>query len=50
MYVKQQLECMELYRGMDYEMTETLWVSVKEQTSMGDIVVGVCYRLPDQEE
>lgn len=50
MYVKQQLKCMKLYLGMDDEMIETLWVSVKEQASMGDIVVGVCYRLPDQEE
>jgi len=23
---------------------------IKEQISMGDIVMGVCYRLPDQEE
>lgn len=33
---------------MDEEPAEDLWVRIKEQTSMGDTVVGVCYRLPDQ--
>jgi len=36
--------------GVDEEPTKSFWVRIKEQTSMGDIVVGVCYRLLDQEE
>lgn len=34
---------------MGEEPAESLWMRIKEQNSMGDIVVGVCYRLPDQE-
>ena len=29
---------------------ESLWVRIKRQTNMVDIVVGVCYRPPKQEE
>ncbi|GAB0176868.1 hypothetical protein GRJ2_000152000 [Grus japonensis] len=50
LYVREQLECMELCLGMDDELTESLRVRIKEQTGMGDIVVGICYRPPDQEE
>lgn len=32
---------------MNEESTESLCVRIKEQTSMGDTVVGVCYSLPD---
>jgi len=41
---------MELYLELDEEPTESLWVVTKEQTNMGDIVVGICCRPPDQEE
>ncbi|KAK4806898.1 hypothetical protein QYF61_012619 [Mycteria americana] len=41
---------MELCLGMDEETPESLWVRIKEQTNTGGIVVGVCYRPPDQEE
>lgn len=47
--MREQLEWMELWLGIDEELTETLWVSSKEKTGKGDIVVGICYRLPDQE-
>ncbi|KAK4806252.1 hypothetical protein QYF61_013396 [Mycteria americana] len=50
LYVREQLECMELCLGMDDEPTESLRLRIKEHTGMGDIVVDVCYRLPDQEE
>ncbi|KAK4832456.1 hypothetical protein QYF61_023503 [Mycteria americana] len=50
LYVREQLECMELCLGMADELTESLWVRIKEQTSMGDTVMGICYRPPDQEE
>jgi len=35
---------------MGEQPTESLWVEIKEQTSVGDIVVAACYRPPDQEE
>jgi len=34
---------------MNEELTESFWVKIKEQTSTADFVVGVCYRLPEQE-
>lgn len=48
-YVREYLGCMELCLRMGEEPAESLWMRIKEQNSMGDIVVGVCYRLPDQE-
>lgn len=48
-YVREYLGCMELCLWMGEEPAESLWMRIKEQNSMGDIVVGVCYRLPDQE-
>lgn len=39
---------MELCLGMDEELTESLWVRIKERTGKGDIIVGACYRPPDQ--
>ena len=27
-----------------------MWVRIKERSSIGDTVVGVCYRPPDQED
>ncbi|GAB0205350.1 hypothetical protein GRJ2_003000600 [Grus japonensis] len=48
LYVNDQLECMEIYLGMDEELTETLWVRIKGSAGAGDIIAGVCYRPPDQ--
>ena len=48
--MKEQLECMELCLQMDDEPTETLCVRVKGKTGKGDVLTGVCQRLPDQEE
>ncbi|GAB0179855.1 hypothetical protein GRJ2_000450800 [Grus japonensis] len=47
-YINDQLECMELHLGMDEEPTESLWVRIKGGAGAGDIIVGVCYRPPDQ--
>ena len=44
------MECIELCLGMDDVPSESLWVRVKEKTGNGDILMGACYRLPDQEE
>ena len=48
--INNQLESMELHLGIDEELTERLWVRVKGKAEEGDIVVGVCYRLPNQED
>ncbi|XP_063280190.1 uncharacterized protein LOC134564864 isoform X3 [Prinia subflava] len=50
LFVKLRLECMEVCLGVDDKQVESLWVRIKGQTSKGDTVVGVCYRLPEQEE
>lgn len=34
---------------MDGEPVKNLWVNHKGQTSVGNVVVDVCYRLPEQE-
>ncbi|GAB0176205.1 hypothetical protein GRJ2_000085700 [Grus japonensis] len=48
LYVNDELECMVLCLGMDEELTESLWVRIKGRAGTGDIIVGVCYRPPDQ--
>ena len=50
LYVRKQLECIELSLGMDKEPTESLWVRIKERTGTGDMIMGVCYRPSDQEK
>jgi len=50
LYVKEQLECIELCLGTDEEGVESLRARIKGQSYMGDIIVGVYYRPPDQEE
>ena len=41
---------MEFHLGMDEEPTERLWVRIKGRAGTGDIIVGVCYRPPSQED
>jgi len=48
-YVRDQLECIELHLGESEERAEKLWVRIKGQACMADIVVGVYYRSLDQE-
>jgi len=50
LYVREQLECIELGRGANEERFESLWVRIKGQAHTSDITVGVYYRPPDQEE
>jgi len=45
--VKDQLG---LHLGMDEEPTKSLWVGLKGRAGAGDIIVGVCYRPPNQED
>lgn len=48
--MKEHQECMELCPGMDNEPLKSgFQLQVGRQTDVGDIAVGVCYRLPDQE-
>lgn len=49
LYINDQLQLMKLHVGMDEELTESLRFRVKGKAG-GDIVVGFCYRLPDQED
>jgi len=49
LYVREQLECIELCLGVDEEQAERLRVRIKGQAHTGDIIVGVCYRPPDQD-
>jgi len=50
LYVKDQLECMEICLGMDEEPMESLRVKIKGRAGTGDIRLGVCYRPPEQDE
>jgi len=41
LYVREQLECIELCLGADEEGVESLWVRIKGQPHMDDVIVGV---------
>jgi len=48
--VREQLECIELCLGADEEEVESLWLGIMGQPHMGDVIVDVYYRSPDQEK
>ena len=48
LYVKKECECMEINDGDD--RVESLWVRIKAKANKTDIIVGVCYRSPNQNE
>jgi len=50
LYVREQLECIELCLGVDEEQVESLWVRIKGQAHMAGVIASVYYRPPDQEE
>ena len=50
LYVNNQLERMELCLGMDKELIKSLCARIKGRAGTGDIIAGVCYRPPDQED
>ncbi|XP_068520926.1 uncharacterized protein [Anas acuta] len=50
LYVKKWIDCEELPLRNSHEQVESLWVKIKHQTNKGHLVVGVCYRPPDQGE
>lgn len=45
-----QLQSLEVFLGVDVEPAESLWVRIKDMIGMADMVVGVCFWPPDQEE
>lgn len=47
--MRKLLEHKELCLGV-MRSSQRVWVRIKKQTSTGDVVAGVCYRLPDLEE
>lgn len=48
--MREQLQCIEYCPGTDEEQVESLWVRSKGQAGMGDTVVGVYYRPPNQDK
>ena len=46
--VNNQLKCTELCLGMEEEPTKGLWVRIKGKAGTGDVIVGICYRPPEQ--
>ena len=50
LYVRNWVDCEELCLRNSHNQVESLWVKIKDQSSKGHVMVGVCYRPPDQEE
>ena len=48
LYAKKNCECLEINVG-DYRV-ESLWVRIKEKANKTNIIMGVCYRPPNQDE
>ena len=48
LYVKKEWECMEVNDSDD--RVESLWVRIKAKANKTDIIMGVCYRSPNQNE
>lgn len=50
LYVREQLECMELCLGLGEELTENLRVKLTRRAGTVDVILRVCYRPRDQED
>jgi len=50
LYIKEGIECEELFLKNGHEQAESLGVRVRDQGNKGSLVVGVYYRLSDQAE
>jgi len=48
LYVRECFDCLELDDGDD--RVECLWVRIRVKANKADIMVGVCYRPPNQDE
>ena len=50
LYVRKWIDCEELCLRNSHDQVESLWVKIKDRSSKGHLVAGVCYRPSDQEE
>lgn len=50
LYVREQLDYMELCSGIGEEPMESLWIRIKGRTGKSDIIVSACFRPLDQEK
>ena len=48
LYVRECFDCLELDDGND--RVECFWVRIRGKANKADIMVGVCYRRPNQDE
>ena len=48
LYVRKWIDCEELCLRNSHDQVESLWVKIKDRSSKGHLVAGVCYRPPDQ--
>ena len=48
--VRKWINCEELCLRKSHDQVESLWVKIKDRSSKGHLVAGVCCRPPDQEE
>ena len=44
------IDCEELCLSNSHDQVESLWVKIRDQSSKGYLMVGVCYRPPGQGE
>ena len=50
LYVRKWIDCEELCLRNSHDQVESLWLKIKDRSSKGHPVAGVCYRPPDQGE
>ena len=50
LYVRKWIDCEELCLRNSHCQVESLWVRIRDRSSKGHLVAGVCYRPSDQEE
>ncbi|CAM2116169.1 unnamed protein product [Caretta caretta] len=48
--VREQHDCSVLQYGTGKKPVESLWVKFRGENNKGDVMVGICYRSPDQED
>ena len=50
LHVRRWIDCEELCLRNSHHQVKSLWVKIKDRSSKGYLVVGVCYKPPDQGE
>ena len=48
LYIKKDYECVEINEGGD--RVESIWIGIKAKANKTEVIVGVCYRPPTQDE